>query len=61
MEIGTQTTLLTRLVGPREVRVLRVGGYSKNLSVELLELGKSIIECEDFRWANEGEVPWERK
>jgi hypothetical protein len=57
LEIGTETTLLTRLVGPRKVGVLRVGGYSKDLSVELLKLDKGIIEGKDFRWANKGKVP----
>ena len=61
LEIGTETTLLTRLVSPRKVGVLRVRGYSKDLSVELLELGKSIIEGKDFRWANKGKVPEERR
>lgn len=60
-EIGAKTTLLTRLVCPRKVRVLRVGGDGKDLGVELLELGEGIIEGEDFRWTNEGEVPGEHK
>ena len=56
-EIGTETTFLTRLIGPRKVGVLRVGGYGKDLGVELLELGEGIVEGDDFRWANEGKVP----
>jgi len=61
LEIRTETTLLTWLVGPRKVGVLRVGGYSKDLGVELLELGEGIVEGEDFRWTNEGKVPVEYK
>ena len=61
LEIGTETALLAGLVGPRKVGVFRIGGYSKDLSVELLELGKGIIEGKDFRWANKGKVPEEHK
>ena len=60
-EIGTKTTLLTRLVGPRKVGVLRVGGYSKDLGVELLELGESVVEGKNFRWADEGKIPGRHK
>jgi len=61
LEIGAETTLLTRLVGPGKVGVLRVGRDSKNLGVEFLELAKGIIEGKDFRWANKGKVPEEHK
>lgn len=61
LEIGTETTLFTRLVSPRKMGVLRVGGYSKDLGVELLELNKAIIEGKNLRWANESKVPEEHK
>ena len=56
-EIRTQATLLTGLVGPREVRILRVSRYSKDLSIEFLELAECVIEGKDFGWTNEGKVP----
>lgn len=37
--------------------VLRVGGYSKDLSVEFLELAEGIVEGKDFGWTNKGKVP----
>jgi len=61
LEIGAETALFTRLVGPRKVGILRVGGYGKNLGVELLEQNKAIIEGKDFRWTNESKVPEEHK
>jgi hypothetical protein len=56
-EIWTEATLLTGLVSPRKVGILGVGGHSKDLSIELLELGEGIIEGEDLRWADKGKVP----
>lgn len=61
LEIGPKTALLTWLVGPRKMRVLRVGGYSKDLGVELLELSEGIVEGEDFSRTNKGKVPGKRK
>jgi hypothetical protein len=57
LEIGTEATLLTRLIGPGKVGVLRVSGYSEDLSIEFLEQGEGVIEGKDFRWANKGKVP----
>lgn len=61
LKIGTETTLLARLVGPCKMGVFRVGGYSEDLSIEFLELSKGIIEGKNFRWANEGKVPEEHE
>lgn len=52
-EVGAETALLARSVGPCEMRVLRVGGYTNDLSVDGLELLKGVVEGEDLSGADE--------
>lgn len=42
-------------VGPREVRVLRVGRDGEDLGAELFKVGKTLVEGEDLGRADEGD------
>ena len=57
LEIRTEAAFFTRTASPRKVAVTRVGGYTKDLSVEFSELVEGIVEGEDFRWTNKSKVP----
>lgn len=49
-----QTTLLARLVDPREMRKVAVGGHAHDLTVDRPELFGAITERDDLRGADKG-------
>ena len=48
VEVGAEPALVARGVGPREVRVLRVGRDGKDLGVERGKVGELVVEGEDL-------------
>jgi hypothetical protein len=53
---ASKTALLALGLDPLQVREVRVDTYSKQLSADLLEFGRSIAEGNDLRWADEGPI-----
>lgn len=57
----TKTSLLAVLLGPSQVRVIRVNRSTDDFTVRLLELRSGLREGNDFRGANKREVQWIEK
>ena len=55
LEVGAEAALVALGVGPREVRVLRVGRDGEDLGAELLKVGEALVEGEDLGRADEGD------
>lgn len=56
LQVLAQATLLAGALTPRKVGEVAVGGDAQHGGVELLELGEGIVEGEDLRGADKGEV-----
>lgn len=55
LEVRAEAALVAVGVGPREVRVLRVGRDGEDLGAELFKVGKTLVEGEDLGRADEGD------
>ena len=55
---AAQTSLFSRLIDPGQVREVTVGGDTKDLTVDVLELMDSVREGDDLGGADKGKVKW---
>ena len=56
LEVRAETTLLAGLVGPGQVREVRVGRDTEHSGVDGVEAGQGIVVLDDLGRADEGEV-----
>jgi hypothetical protein len=56
LQVGTETTLLARLLNPGKMGEVGVGGDTENSGVDLLEAVEGVVVLDDLGRADEGEV-----
>lgn len=61
VQVGAETALLTRSLGPGQVGEFRVGRDADDLGVDGLELLDSLVECEDLGGADDCRVSLSRR